>query len=118
VGHLTNTGAMAGYAKSRGLPAARPAVLVTGVQIAIGALLVLLGVWMDLGLILLALFLLGTAVLIHNFWRDSDPSRRFEEQLQFMKDLSLAGAAIALLAAVWIIGDDLGLTITGPLLNP
>lgn len=118
VGHLTNTGAMAGYAQSRGLPAARPAVLVTGVQIAIGALLVLLGIWMDLGLILLALFLLGTAVLIHSFWRDSDPGKRFEEQLQFMKDLALAGAAIALLAAVWIIGDDLGLTITGPLFNP
>lgn len=109
---------MAGYAQSRGLPAARPAVLVTGVQIAIGALLVLLGIWMDLGLILLALFLLGTAFLIHSFWRDSDPGKRFEEQLQFMKDLALAGAAIALLAAVWIIGDDLGLTITGPLFNP
>lgn len=35
-----------------------------------------------------------------------------------MKDLALAGASIMLLAAVWIIGDDLGLTITDPLFNP
>lgn len=118
VAHFTNTGAMAGYAQSRGLPAARPAVLLTGAQIAIGALLVLLGIWMDLGFILLALFLLGTAFLIHSFWRDKDPSMRFNEQTQFMKDLALAGAAIAMLAAVWIIGDDLALTITDPLFSP
>jgi hypothetical protein len=40
------------------------------------------------------------------------------EQIQFMKDLSLAGASLALLAAVWILGDDLGLTITDPLFSP
>jgi hypothetical protein len=40
------------------------------------------------------------------------------EQIQFMKDLSLGGASLMLLAAVWMLGDDLGLTITGPLFNP
>lgn len=118
VGHFTKTADMAGYAESRGMRPGRPAVLATGVQIAIGALLVLLGIWIDVGFILLALFLLGTAFLIHNFWKESDAEARFNEQLQFMKDLALAGASIMLLAAVWIIGDDLGLTITDPLFNP
>lgn len=115
VGHLTNTDQMAGFAESRGVRPARPAVIGTGIQIALGGLLVLFGIWMDLGLILLALFLLGTAFLMHPFWRESDAQSRMMEQIQFMKDLGLAGAAIYGLGAVWLLGDDLGLTITGPL---
>lgn len=115
VGHLTSTDQMAGYAESRGLRPGRPIVLGTGIQIALGGLLVLLGIWIDLGLILIALFLLGTAFLMHPFWRESDAQSRTMEQVQFLKDLGLAGAAIYGLAAVWLLGDDLGLTITGPL---
>lgn len=118
VGHLTNTDQMAGFAESRGVRPAKPAVIVTGVQIALGALLVLLGIWIDIGFILIALFLLGTAFLMHPFWRESDAQSRSMEQIQFMKDLGLAGAAIFGLAAVWLLSDELGLTITGPLFTP
>jgi uncharacterized membrane protein YphA (DoxX/SURF4 family) len=117
MGHFTQTDSMAGYAESRGVRPARPAVLITGAQIVVGALLVLFGIWMDVGFILLVIFLLSTAFLIHSFWRDSGETR-FNEQIHFMKDLALAGASLALLAAVWMLGDDLGLTITGPLFNP
>ena len=116
--HLTQTDGMAGYAESRGVRPARPAVLVTGVQIAVGALLVLLGIWMDVGFILLALFLISTAFLMHAFWKETDATAKQMEQIQFMKDLSLAGASIMLLAAVWRLGEDLGLTIIDPLFNP
>lgn len=116
--HLTQTDGMAGYAESRGVRPARPAVLVTGVQISVGALLVLLGIWMDVGFILLALFLVSTAFLMHAFWKETDATAKQMEQIQFMKDLSLAGACIMLLAAVWMLGEDLGLTITDPLFNP
>ncbi|HEX6337902.1 MAG TPA: DoxX family protein [Jiangellaceae bacterium] len=118
MGHLRNTDAMAGYAESRGVKPARPLTLITGVQIAVGALLVLLGIWIDVGLILLALFLIPTAVLMHAFWKETDAMAKQMEQIQFMKDLALAGASIALLAAVWMLGGDLDLTITDPLFNP
>lgn len=118
IGHLTQTEAMAGYAESRGVRPARPAVLATGVQIGIGALLVLLGIWMDVGFILLAVFLIATAILMHAFWKESDQQARYMEQIQFMKDLALAGASLMLLAAVWMLGEDLGLTITDPLFSP
>lgn len=116
VGHFAQTDSMAGYAESRGVRPARPAVLLTGAQIVLGALLVLFGIWMDVGFILLALFLFCTAFLIHSFWRDSGEAR-FNEQVQFMKDLALAGAALMGLAAVWMV-DDLGLVINGTLFNP
>ncbi|HLU71895.1 MAG TPA: DoxX family membrane protein, partial [Nonomuraea sp.] len=61
VGHLRNADAMAGYAKSRNVPAARAAVVVSGVMLLLGGLSVLLGIWPDLGALLLFLFLVPTA---------------------------------------------------------
>lgn len=117
VAHLTKTDAMAGYAESRGVRPGRPMVLISGVQILVGAVLVLLGIWIDLGAILLALFTLAAAVLMHGFWRDQEPMARQTEMVQFLKDLALCGGALILLYLAWEFGDDLGLTITDPLFD-
>jgi putative oxidoreductase len=117
VGHLTQTEAMAGYAKSRGVPVARIAVLVTGVMLVVGGILVLLGLWADLGALILFVFLVPTAVLMHGFWRDTDPQARQNEMVQFQKDIALAGACLMLFAFFAYVGDDLGLTLTGPLFD-
>jgi uncharacterized membrane protein YphA (DoxX/SURF4 family) len=115
VAHLTKTDAMAGYAESRGVRPGRPMVLISGVQILVGAVLVLFGIWIDLGAILLALFTLAAAVLMHGFWRDKEPMARQTEMVQFLKDLALCGGALILLYLAWEMEDDLPLTITGPL---
>jgi putative oxidoreductase len=112
VGHLTKTDAMAGYTRSRGVPAAQQAVLASGLIILIGALMVLLGIWGDLGSLLLLAFLLPTAVLMHGFWKETDPMAKQMETVQFNKDIALAGAALAFFL---LFRTDLGLTITGPL---
>jgi len=114
VGHLTKTKMMAGYAQMRGVPQAHVATLVTGVMLVVGGLSVLLGVWADLGALILAAFLLPTAVLMHGFWRDSGEARMME-QTQFMKDTALGGAALMLAGLFSLAGDELGLTLTGPL---
>ncbi len=114
-GHLTQSEAMAGYAGSKGVPAARPAVLVSGVIMLVGALMVVLGIWADLGALLLVVFLLPTAILMHAFWRETDGQAKQMEQVQFLKDLGLAGASLLLFALFVKLGDGLGLTITGPL---
>lgn len=116
VGHFTQTQAMAGYAESKGVPMARASVLGSGVLILVGGLMVLLGIWADLGALLLVIFLVPTAFLMHNFWSVTDPQGRQMEQTQFLKDLSLAGAALALFA-FFATTPDLGLTITDPLLS-
>ena len=113
-GHFTQTDAMAGFAKSRGVPYARVAVLVGGVLLLFGGLSILLGVWPDLGALALVVFLVPTAVLIHGFWKETDPMTRQMEMVQFQKDLALAGAALMLFAFFAYAGDELGLTLTGP----
>ncbi len=114
VGHLTQTAAMAGYAESKRVPQARLAVLVTGVMLVVGGLMVLFGIWADLGALILFAFLIPTAFLMHGFWRDTGDARQME-QVQFLKDISLAGAALMLFAFFREVGEGLGYTITGPL---
>ncbi|MGH8827274.1 MAG: DoxX family protein [Jiangellaceae bacterium] len=116
--HLTDKGPMAEYTESRGLRPGRPLVLLTGLQILVGSVLVLLGIWIDVGAILLALFTLSTAVLMHSFWRESETMPRYMEMVQFMKDLALCGAALILLYLAWTVDDQLPLTITDTLFNP
>jgi putative oxidoreductase len=117
VGHLTQTDMMAGYAASKGVPAARLAVLSSGLLILAGGLMVLLGLWGDLGALFLVVFLVPTAVLIHGFWRETDPMAKQMEQVQFSKDMGLAGAALLVFALFAYAGHDLGLTLTGPVFN-
>jgi putative oxidoreductase len=116
VGHLTQTDAMAGYAQSKGVPAgiARVVVFGSGVMILACAISVVLGLWGDLGALLLVIFLASTAFIMHNFWAATDPQEKQLELTQFSKDLSLAGGALVLLA---VFSRDVDLTLTGPLLN-
>jgi putative oxidoreductase len=117
VGHLTKTKAMAGYAASRGVPAPVPATAASGVLLLAGGLMVVFGVWADLGALLLVVFLVPTALLMHPFWKETDEQAKTVEMVSFFKDLSLAGAALMLLAFFAYAGHDLGLTLTGPLFD-
>jgi uncharacterized membrane protein YphA (DoxX/SURF4 family) len=117
VAHLRATDTMAGYAQSKGVPNARIGVLASGVLILVGAVMLILGVWADLGALFIALFLIPTALLMHAFWKETDAGAKMQEQIQFNKDIALAGAALALFAFFAYVGDDLGLTLTGPLFD-
>jgi putative oxidoreductase len=114
-GHLSQSAAMTGYASSKGVPQAKLAVLGSGVLILVGGLLVLLGLWMDLGALLLVVFLVPTAVLMHPFWKETDAMAKQGEMVHFQKDMALAGAALLVFALYAGYGADLGVTITGPL---
>lgn len=116
-GHLRQRKMMAGYASSKGLAAASFFVPASGVLLVVGSLMVGFGVWADLGALLLLIFLVPTAFIMHGYWRESDPTAKSMEQSQFFKDISLAGAALALFAAFVSFGPTLGLVFVGPLFH-
>lgn len=115
VGHLTKTNDMAAYAKHKGVPMAWAAVFGGGILLALGGISVLFGIWADLGSLLLVLFLIPTAVMMHPFWKEAAGQGRMMEQIQFNKDLALGGAALMFMGLFAIAGSAVGLTITGPL---
>lgn len=112
--HFRNAEAMTGAAKSKNVPASNAAVFAGGVLLVLGALSVLLGIWPDLGALLLFVFLLPTAFYMHAFWRETDPQAKMMEQIQFFKDLGLAGASLTLLG-LFAETDGGPLSITGSL---
>ena len=92
--HFMKTKDVAGYARSRGVPAAEIWVRVTGAMILVGGLSVALGWHRFVGAGLLAIFLVLSAFFVHHFWTDKDPGMRQGEMVHFLKDVSMAGAAL------------------------
>jgi len=115
IGHLTQREMMSQYATQRGVPLAGVLVPLTGAQIMVGALMILLGIWPDLGAALLFVFLIPTALLMHAFWKLSDAAERQQDQVHFLKDVALAGAALMLFGFFQQFGAELDLVVTDPL---
>ena len=116
ISHLTKLEAMTGYATYKKVPAAKLGVIVSGVMILIGGLYIALGIYADLGALLIVLFLIPTSFLMHAFWKETDATAKQNETIGFFKNLSLAGAALIIFALVGA-GTDFGPSITSAFFN-
>jgi uncharacterized membrane protein YphA (DoxX/SURF4 family) len=114
--HFTKTQAMTGYAQFKKVPAAKASVLLSGLLLLLGGLSVVLGVYADLGALVLAVLLLAMALKMHDFWTQSDPQAKQTETIAFFKNVSMAGAALFLFALV-ANGGDFGPVVSDDLLS-
>jgi putative oxidoreductase len=111
--HLLNWRDGVAYARAKNVPAPELLVPVSGLMAVAGGLLVVLGLWADLGALVLAAFVFPVAVGMHAFWKVDEPMERLQEQVHFMKDVALGGGALALFALFQQFGSEIGLT-AGP----
>ncbi|MEY2945084.1 MAG: hypothetical protein RL433_766 [Actinomycetota bacterium] len=116
VAHLTKLQAKTGYAQYKKVPAAKLSVIVTGLMLIIGGLYVALGIYADLGALLLTIFLLLSAFKMHDFWNVTDAQAKQSEMTSFMKNLALAGASLIIFVLVGS-GVEFGPTITEGIFN-
>ncbi|MBS4103658.1 DoxX family membrane protein [Tsukamurella paurometabola] len=114
VGHFTAADGMAQYAAAKKVPAAKLAVVGSGVVALLGGLSLILGVWIDLGALLLVLFLLPVTLMMHDFWKAVDPEAKQTEMISFNKNLALIGGALILFYFVNVT-QSVPLGLTGPL---
>jgi putative oxidoreductase len=96
INHFRQADALAGYAKSKNIPAAKAGVLASGGMLTIGGASLLLGLKPKLGAAAIIGFLLGVSPLMHDFWNMEDPQQRQNDMINFTKNMALAGAALAL----------------------
>lgn len=89
--HFQNADMMAGYAKAKGTPSPKIAILGTGVLLVLGGASFVLGYHPTIGTSLLIIFLLGVSFKIHNFWTIADPQARLNEQAHFGKNVVIIG---------------------------
>ena len=100
------------FAVARRIPSPGFLVPFSGLWIVAGSLSVLLGIYGDVGALMIALFVVATALFMHPYWKESDEQSKMMEQVQFSKDLGLAGGALALFVVFAALGSELGLTVT------
>jgi len=97
IDHLRKRKMMAGYVESKGVPKPELAVTLSAVPLILGGTSVLLGVKPKIGAVALLGFLAGVSPVMHDFWKNEDPAERENNKIAFMKNLALAGAALALM---------------------
>ncbi|MFC6835723.1 DoxX family protein [Halomarina ordinaria] len=95
--HLTGTGEMSGYAGAKGVPAPSLLVPFTGGMLLVGGLSIALGAYPLVGAGALAVFLLVTTPVMHDFWTAPEDQRQ-TETIQFLKNVGLLGGALVFLA--------------------
>jgi uncharacterized membrane protein YphA (DoxX/SURF4 family) len=100
--HLAKTEGSAQYAAYKKVPSARLAVQVSGVAMLVGAIAVVLGIWVDLAGLGLAVLVLIMAFAMHRYWEETDPQTTAIEQAAFLKNISMAGGGL-ILAAIGFI---------------
>lgn len=115
-GHFMSSGATTQYAEMRGIKNAGMKVAVSGVWLLASGLMVILGVWTDLGFVMIALWCMASAGLVHHFWTDEGMMAQME-MTNFMKNISLAGAALILFVLFAWAGEAIGLQLVGPVFD-
>jgi putative oxidoreductase len=103
------------YAKAYKVPLAEVGVPLTGVAAVLGGLSVALGVWGDLGALVLAGFLVLITPFMHAFWREEDQMQRVIQTVMFVKNTALLGGALVLFYVWNQLQGEAGLSLTDPL---
>ncbi len=103
------------YARGYGAPAPELMVPLSGVAIVAGGLSVALGIWADLGALVLAAFALSILPIMHAFWKEEDAQAQQTQMVQFVKNVSLAGGALVIFYVYNQLQGEAGLSITDPL---
>ncbi len=99
MGHFFMYKSMLPYAESKKLPMANISVLVSGGVLVLGLLGFIFNFQTKIAGWLVVAFLLGAAFFMHAFWKEEDFNMKNIEMSQFMKNMALAGATIAMIYA-------------------
>lgn len=112
--HWAKRAMMVPYTKQAGVPFAEFFVALTGGMLVAGGIGVGFGIWGDLAALLLIAFLVPTAFLMHRFW-GVDAETAMMQQPHFMKNISLAGAALVMFFVFGELDEDAPFTVTDAL---
>lgn len=82
------------YALLSGLPVADVLVPVSGVLAILGAISIILGYKAKTGAWLIVIFLIPVTLHMHPFWKEMDAVNKQIQMMEFMKNISMLGAAL------------------------
>jgi putative oxidoreductase len=95
--HFIDEKMLTGYAKHKGVPSPRLAVLLSGAMLIVGGLGFLANMYTQQSALLLIIFLVPTTFMMHAFWKDGEASAKANDRIAFMKNCALIGALLMML---------------------
>ena len=116
-GHFKRRSAMIGYAGSARMPLPYLAGWPSAVWLGAGSLLLTMGIWPDLGALMLGVFVIPAALYFHRFWTIEDQGQRQTQAGSFSRNAALLGASLAIFALLATIGPGLRFSVTAPLFS-
>ena len=96
--HLLNFKEHAALLKRKGVPLPAAATILTVVMMIGGSALILFNWHVWIGAALLFGIIFPAPFFLHHFWNETESYPRLSEYAHFIKDISLAGAALVLLS--------------------
>lgn len=94
INHFAQKKGLAEYAKSKHIASPETAVTLSGLLILLSGACIVLGIFVDIALLGLILFLFITSFTMHAFWKDTDVSAKMNNHIAFMKNMALLGASL------------------------
>jgi uncharacterized membrane protein YphA (DoxX/SURF4 family) len=117
IGHVRRHQDMGDYARSAQFPAPSVAGWPAGVWLLAASLSIVLGIWPDVGSLMIGVFVVPAGLYFHRFWTLEDAAQRQMQAGNFFRNVGLLGASLAMLGFFVAAGEGLRFTITGPLFD-
>jgi putative oxidoreductase len=114
-GHYRRQPMMIGAARSARLPLPYLAGWPSALWLGAGSLLLAVGIWPDLGALMLGAFVIPAALYFHRFWTFEDLGQRQTQAGSFFRNAALLGASLAMFGLLATIGSGLRFSVTRPL---
>jgi putative oxidoreductase len=113
--HLLGRKGAVAYARQYKALLPELSVPVTGAIIVAGSIMVALGAWGDLGALLIVAFLIAITPVMHAYWRETEPTARQSQRINFMKNVAVLGGSLVLFYVWNQLQGAAGLSLTEPL---
>ncbi|MGH2554746.1 MAG: DoxX family protein [Actinomycetota bacterium] len=106
-----------GYAQSVGFPMPGIAGWPAGLWLVLGSVSIALGIWPDLGALMIAAFVIPAAWYFHRFWEIEDANQKQAQTMFFYRNVMILAACLIMFGFFASVGDALRFAVTGSLFD-
>ena len=115
--HLRQPQGAEGYAQSAGFPMPKLASYPAGAWLVIASLSIAVGVFPDIGALMLGVFVTIAAPYFHAFWKIEDPAERYVQSSYFWRNVIILGACLVMFGFFATVDEALRFAVTGSLID-
>jgi len=117
IGHVRRHQTMGDYSRAASFPAPYLAGWPAGVWLLAASVSIALGIWPDLGSLMVAIFVVPAGLYFHRFWTLEDPAQRQIQSGNLLRNVAFLGASLAMFGLFVSVGEGMRFAITKPLFS-